>query len=517
MNQKNYLKIMSNYFKSKNLNFKYDIIIVGSGLGGLVCGYILAKNGYKVAIFEKNAQLGGCLQTFTRKGVKFGTGMHYTGSMGEGEIMHRFFKYLNLLGNVQLSPMNKECYEVISIGSERYKYAAGMENFVRTLSTQFPDNVQDIKLYAEKITDIARSSPIHNLSQLGTNVFLETDYIKKSVDEFLAEITQNPRLQAVLAGNMMLYAGVKDKTPIYLHALMTNFYNQSPYRLTGGSDEMVKSLIKSIENFGGKIYKNAEIEEFVCDSEKMTKVRLKNGQEFEAQNFISAIHPQVSLEKIHSPLLRKVYRDRINSIENTISCFTVYVKFKPETHNYLNYNYYYYDNENIWNIYDENLKNFPASYYLLHQCSEKHEEKYVESAEIVAFMEYERVKKWENTTVGKRGQDYENFKQEYAEKLIDKVEESFAGFRAAIDEYWTATPLTYRDYTATAQGSMYGILHDRNFPIQTRISQRTKIPNFFFTGQNINSHGLLGVIVGSLVTCAEFLGTTKLINEILQK
>ena len=64
---------------------KKDVIIAGSGLGGLVCGYILAKNGYHVSIFEKNQQIGGCLQTFVRKGVKFDTGMHYIGSLDEGQ------------------------------------------------------------------------------------------------------------------------------------------------------------------------------------------------------------------------------------------------------------------------------------------------------------------------------------------------------------------------------------------------------------------------------------------------
>ncbi|HPT12003.1 MAG TPA: NAD(P)-binding protein, partial [Bacteroidales bacterium] len=70
---------------------QFDVIIIGSGLGGLVCGYILSKNGYKVGIFEKNNQIGGCLQTFKRKGVSFDTGMHYIGSMEEGQILHRFF------------------------------------------------------------------------------------------------------------------------------------------------------------------------------------------------------------------------------------------------------------------------------------------------------------------------------------------------------------------------------------------------------------------------------------------
>ena len=60
---------------------KYDIIIIGTGLGGLVCGYMLAKGGRKVLLLEKNAQIGGCLQTFSRFGLKFDTGMHYVGGL----------------------------------------------------------------------------------------------------------------------------------------------------------------------------------------------------------------------------------------------------------------------------------------------------------------------------------------------------------------------------------------------------------------------------------------------------
>lgn len=97
-------------------NNKYDIIILGTGLGGLVCGYILSKNGYNVLLVEKNAQIGGCLQTFKRFGVKFDTGMHYIGSMMEGQILHRLFKYLNLLNDVKLSRLDENGYDILSIG-----------------------------------------------------------------------------------------------------------------------------------------------------------------------------------------------------------------------------------------------------------------------------------------------------------------------------------------------------------------------------------------------------------------
>jgi len=151
---------------------KFDVIIAGSGLGGLICGYISAKNGYKVAIFEKNAQIGGCLQTFTRKGVKFDTGMHYIGSMEEGQIMHQFFKYLGLLDDVKVSPLNKNGFEVISVGGEKYKYANGLENFVETLVQKFPDNRADIQRYTDRIKTIADASPLYNLQNINSNAFI---------------------------------------------------------------------------------------------------------------------------------------------------------------------------------------------------------------------------------------------------------------------------------------------------------------------------------------------------------
>jgi all-trans-retinol 13,14-reductase len=492
---------------------KYDIIIVGSGLGGLVCGYILAKNGYKTAIFEKNSQIGGCLQSFTRKGVRFGTGMHYIGSLDKGQIMHKFFKYLNLLDNVPVNRMDKNCYEVISIGGERYEFACGQKNFVNTLAKKFPENRTEIEDYAQKIREIAESSPLYNLQQINSNNFIDTEYFTTSIYDFVSSITKNTRLQSVLMGNLSLYAGVKDKTPIYVCALMNNFYMQSAWRIVGGSEVIANSLAKSIENFGGKIYRNAEVEEMLCDDKKMTKICLTDGRQFEADYFIANIHPQIAIDKIKSNLLRKAYRDRIKEIENTISTFTVFIKFKKNKIKYLNHNFYYHDSENIWENENYNEENYPKNYLYMHQSGAEGEQ-FAESAEIVAFMKYDDVKCWENTKIGKRGTDYEAFKLQKARKLIDKVAEQFPDLKENIEAFWTASPLTYRDYTATAQGSMYGILRDRNFPIQTRVSQRTKIPNFFFTGQNINSHGILGVTIGAITTAAEIVDKETIVKQI---
>ena len=92
-----------------------DIVIVGGGLGGLLCGYILSKEGYRVCIVEKNKQLGGCLQTFQRDNCIFDTGMHYVGSMNEGQLLWHFFKYFGLLGNVKMRKLDEDAFDLSTV------------------------------------------------------------------------------------------------------------------------------------------------------------------------------------------------------------------------------------------------------------------------------------------------------------------------------------------------------------------------------------------------------------------
>ena len=132
-------------------------------------------------------------------------------------------------------------------------------------------------------------------------------------------------------------------------------------------------------------------------------------------------------------------------------------------------------------------------------------------------MRYDEVARWAGTTVGHRGSEYEQFKEEKAQRMLQALEHQFPGINRCIEAYSTSSPLTYQDYTATFQGSMYGIVRDKNFPTQTLISQRTKIPNFFMTGQNINSHGILGVTIGAILTCAEFLGLNTVIDKFTEE
>ena len=61
---------------------------------------------------------------------------------------------------------------------------------------------------------------------------------------------------------------------------------------------------------------------------------------------------------------------------------------------------------------------------------------------------------------------------------------------------------------------MYGIAKDVAKGAAYRVPHRTKVPNVLQTGQNINSHGMLGVLVGTIVTCSEFLPAKTIYEQI---
>jgi hypothetical protein len=62
------------------------------------------------------------------------------------------------------------------------------------------------------------------------------------------------------------------------------------------------------------------------------------------------------------------------------------------------------------------------------------------------------------------------------------------------------------NYTGTVEGAAYGIRKDCNNLLGTLLAPKTPVPNLFFTGQNLNLHGILGVSITSFLTCSALIG-----------
>jgi all-trans-retinol 13,14-reductase len=497
----------------------FDIIIIGSGIGGLVCADILGKEGYKVGVIEKNKQIGGSLQTYVRDKVIFDSGVHYLGGLSKGQNLYQIFKYLGIIDRLKLKQMDVDVFDKITIENDdkEYIYAQGYDNFIAKLLIDFPDEEKGLIAYCDKIKEVCDKFPLYSL-RTGSEGLEKAEVLGINAKEFIESVTANKKLQEVLAGNNPLYAGQAAKTPLYVHALIINSYIESSWKCIDGGSQIAKYIARNIREQGGEVLRDTEVKKIVEENGKATYVELANGKHLYADHFISNIHPVKTLEMTETTLIKKAYRNRINALENSISSFTLNIVFKKDAYKYFGYNYYCCTEGSVWDVANYTQENWPKGYAIFLAPSSKQNE-YADGMTILSYMMFDEVKKWENTfnTVSdenERGESYEEFKIRKAEVLLDAVEKKFPGLRAYIKSYYTATPLSYRDYIGNDDGSLYGIVKDFNDPLRTFISPKTKLPNLYFTGQNLNMHGVLGAAMSGLVTCSALLGNDDIVEKI---
>ena len=504
---------------------KQKVVIIGSGMGGLSCGVILAKiatphslreNGYEVTVLEQGAQVGGCLQCFSRRGARFETGMHFVGSAAEGQTLDRLLQYLEIKKDIQLAPLDREGYDVVCLDGQRYRFANGREAFIEQMASYFPHQRQQLEAYFDLVERVAGASSLHSLKHAESDAAINTEYQLRSVNEVIDSVITDPLLAKVLVGSLPLYAAERDKTPFSTHAFIMDFYNQSAYRVVGGSDMIAASMVRTIEKYGGRVLTHSKVTKIICDDTHATGVEINGSTYIPCDYIISDAHPMRTLELTDSKLIRPAFRNRINAIPQTVGGFSVYLEFKDEAVPYQNYNFYGYNTGTPWGCEQYDEESWPKGYLYMHFCQEP-QPRYAKTGVIISYMQMKDVAQWSDTTVGHRGEDYEAFKLRKAEQLIKSVERQFPHLRDKIKHYYTSTPLTYRDYTGTEGGGMYGIARDIHLGAACRVPHRTKIPNVWQTGQNINSHGILGVIVGTIVTCSELLTAERIYHQIVEK
>lgn len=499
---------------------KYDVVIIGSGMGGLCCAYILAKEGKRVCVLEKNRQIGGSLQIYSRDKTIFETGVHYLGGLEEGQNLNSYFKYFGLMQELKLQKLDQNGYDMVSFKDDKqlYPHAQGYDNFVEQLAKLFPHERENLNTYIKKIREVCAAFPLYSLSseKKDTTSAWHLQIDSKSV---INSIFKDPKLQQVISGSNTLYAGSEDKTPFYVHALVVDSYIQSSYRCIDGSSQIAKILSANIKKLGGVVLNYSEAKTFHFNGNEIESVELTNGERIEGKTFISGIDLSKTLDMIEGSHIRTAYRNRINSLENTISSFLVNVVVKPEAMPHYNHNIYHCTAPDIWTGVNYTEKTWPETIGFFATTSSRNPN-FTENFTVLAYMRYEECAKWESTKsiipnhITDRGNDYEAFKMEKAEKILDVLETRLPGIRSKIQSYTTASPITYRDYIGSRDGSLYGIIKDYTEPLKSFITPRTKISNLFLTGQNLNLHGIMGVTVSSVVTCSDVLGDPDLIKKI---
>lgn len=499
---------------------KYDVVVVGSGMGGLVSAIILAKEGRSVCLLEKNNQYGGNLQTFSRDKTIFDTGVHYIGGLDEGQNLHKYFTYLDILKDVEFKRLDNDGFDVISFdGDEKsYYHAQGYENFIARLVEDFPEEEEGIRTYCEKLKDTCDSFPLYNV-KAGAPNYEDSNLFTLSAKAYIESITENKKLRAVLAGSNVLYAGDHYKTPFFVHALSVNSYIESSYRCYDGGSQITKALLRRFKEHGGEAYKRHEVVDFSIEDKTVKAAVTANGKTIYGDLFISNIEPKLTVKMVGEENLRKSYVKRIESLESTIAAFSMYLVLKPGTFAYENKNYYHYKNQDgVWDLHNYKEENWPEA-YMISMSIRKNSDGFGDTITAMTFMNYEELRPWENTfntaaDKNDRGLTYAQFKKEKEARFLEEIEKKFPNIRECIHAVYSSTPLSYRDYIGCNEGAMYGYVKDVDNAMMAMLSPKTKIKNLYFTGASLNMHGILGVTISGMLTCSSILGQEYLVGKV---
>lgn len=494
----------------------YDVTIVGAGPAGLLCGNILAKEGMKVALLEKQPAAGGNLQGFSLHGKQFDTGIHYVGGALPGQPLHRYLDYFGLAPSDFFLPMETEGFDHIHIGDHEFRLAAGFDQFTKQLARSFPEAEKILCQYTRRLQEIATAFPLYNLQEPSGDH--EKAFLSQGAATYYQQLAGNMRspgtdvsLAAVLAGNNFLYAG-DHCTPLHVAGLINHSFITGACRIRGGSTTLAEGLTKGFLAQGGTLSTRFEVAEIRPFKEGFS-ITSSSGSSVRSRRVIAAIHPATALTMLPAEMGRPVWRNRLSALENTVAAFTLFLTLKRGTISYLNYNIYYHADGNVWDEPRKSGAEWPAM-FMLSTGKDPLAPDHSATVTLLTYMDWKEVDRWENTSSGNRGEEYKNFKEMRAALLLDKAEQVLPGLKRATEKMDIATPLTWRDYTGSPEGSMYGIKRDFHDPVTNRVLPQTKIPEFYFTGQNINLHGLLGVTISAVMTSGAILGMKSLLNKI---
>lgn len=485
------------------------VVIIGAGLGGLQCGYILAKNGYDVTVLEQERVVGGCLQSFARRGTLFDTGFHYVGALGEGEALNRLFTYFDLM-SLPWKKLDADCFDEIVIGDKSYPYAMGHNNFYNRLVEYFPHEREGLKNYIALLKRVG-DHIFDNLKLKEGEKSLSNTYFAQSAYKFLTETIQDPILRQVLSGASLKMELKADTLPLYTFAQINDSFIRSSWRLMGGGQQLVDKLAHSIERMGGSVITATAVISIVEKDGRVAGVRADNGNFYEADWVISNVHPALTVSLVEEgSMMRPIYRRRIKSLENTFGMFTANILLKKDTVPYINKNIFVHKADtDMWNVRFDRTESV-----LVSMPAQPDDVTYTPSIDLLSPMSWQEVVKWADKPAGRRGEDYVTFKQAKTEQCLQLIEHRLPHLRDAVEHIYTSTPLTYHNYTTTNQGCAYGIRKDYDNVIMTMLTPRTPVPGLLQTGQNLNLHGIMGVSMTSLYTCAEILGLETIRKEL---
>jgi all-trans-retinol 13,14-reductase len=444
---------------------KYDVIIIGGGLGGLTAGAKLSREGKKVLLIEQHDRPGGCATTFKRGDFIFEVGLHEMYGPAPGDIQTKIFNDLEVFKNVEFIGL-PEFYRFVN---EHVDVTIPHDSRIaeERLCCLFPDETLGIKAYFDQILKPKKRATENNLPEISTG-------------EFLDSIINEEDLKLILLGNLGYYHDNPYSLSLsYYSICQGRYFSGGASFIKGGSQKLSDHLVAYIRNHGGEVLLNHVVTAIKTDNHKATGVLFKKKNDPGTGNMEASandIIANTAMPNIVDLLPEEYGSEFMNELQHQktgVSLLTLYLGFNKPVKE-LGYKYYstfVYDNniKSQKDIFKNNTNDFSIRNFTFIDYSQIDSCLAPAGKSIGTICCIDNLKDWENLD----RDAYISKKEMVALALIERLEKLIPGIKNIIEYYEVGTPSTLKRYTLNPGGAVYGFAQTQS----KKIIDTSKLPD----------------------------------------
>ena len=449
------------YDKSK-LKPKYDVVVIGAGIAGLVSGAFLAKAGKKVLISEQHSIPGGYCTSFKRKGFIFDSAVHHIGGCGKWSIVGRCFKELGIeMDFHHLDPMDN-----IIFPSRSIEIPADIDKYKENLQASFPDETENIAKFFKEFIKLYWSV-INNK----TDSPLINKYKDLTYTETLNSFFSDTQLKAILAGQWGYLGSLPDEvSTIGMCQMLINYLKDGAYFPVGGTQNFANAILKQFIDFGGELMLSSKVEKILINDDKVTGIELAERREVLADTIVSNVDAKQTFYQLLECRVNGDYAKKIDSMKESTSFFLLYLGVDAEIDLSKLKRGFYYQTDGPFT--KNNWKYISVPTAVDQTLAPKN--KQIIFTLVSLEKEYDDVENWDS------------LKSKLTETTIDYLEGLVPGLRDHIEIIDAATPKTLERYTLNSKGAAYGWAVTKEQTGGNRLQHTTPFSELYLTGHWTN-------------------------------